>query len=80
MFTTDLKATTLGLNFRITFLEENGGGDGNSSVAELEVKVETLEGTAGDHEMRILAAETDSNGKWFSNPVVSKFFKKFKTF
>ena len=47
----------------MTALEENGGDDGNSSVAELEVRVETLEGTAADHETRISAAETDINGK-----------------
>ena len=46
----------------MTVLEENGGGDGNSSVAELEVRVETLEGTAADHEARISAAESDING------------------
>ena len=46
----------------MTALEENGGGEGNSSVAELEVRMEILEGTAVDHEMRISAAETDING------------------
>ena len=50
------------MDFRVTVLEENGGGDGNSSVAELEVRVETLEGTAEDHETRISAAETDVTG------------------
>ena len=43
-------------------MEENGGGDGNSSVAELEVRVEILEGTAADHETRISAAEVDIEG------------------
>ena len=57
-----LQDTTLALDFRVTALEENGGGDGNSSVAELEVRVETLEGTAADHETRISAAETDITG------------------
>ena len=52
------------LDFRVTVLEENGGGDGNSSVAELEVRVEALEGTAADHETRISTAETDISGKW----------------
>ena len=47
----------------MTTLEENGGSDGNSSVAELEVRVETLEGTAADHETRISTAETDIEGK-----------------
>ena len=60
---TDLQDTTLALNFRVTVLEENGGGDGNSSVAELEVRVETLEETTTDHEMRISAAESDLAGR-----------------
>ena len=59
----DLQATTITLDFRVTVLEENGGGDGNSSVAELEMRVETLEGTAADHETRISAVEVDVNGK-----------------
>ena len=50
----------------MTVLEENGGSDGNSSVAELEVRVETLEATATDHETRISAAESDINGEWLS--------------
>ena len=41
----------------MTVLEDNGG-----SVAELEVRVETLEGTAADHETRISAVETVING------------------
>ena len=57
-----LQDTTLALDFRVTALEENGGSDGNSSVAELEVRVETLEGTAADHETRISAVEEDTNG------------------
>ena len=52
----------LDLDTRVVDLEENGGGDGNSSVAELEVRVETLEGTAEDHETRLTAAETDIEG------------------
>ena len=59
---TGLEDTTLALDFRVTALEENGGGDGNSSVAELEVRVETLEGTVADHETRISTAETDLTG------------------
>ena len=62
----DLQTTTLALDFRVTVLEENGGGDGNSSVSDLEVRVETLEGTADDHETRISATETDVNGNIFS--------------
>ena len=51
------------LDNRVVVLEENGGNDGNSSVAELEVRVETLEGTAADHESRLTTAETNINGK-----------------
>ena len=61
---TDLQDTTLALDFRVTALEENGGDGGNSSVAELEVRVETLEGTAEDHETRISTADADISGKW----------------
>ena len=67
VFMTDLQDTTLALDFRVTVLEENRGGDGNSSVAELEVRVETLEGTAADHETRISTAELDINGNKFIN-------------
>ena len=63
MFFVALQDTTLALDFRVTILEENGGGGGNSSVAELEVRVDTLEETAADHETRISAAESDINGK-----------------
>ena len=62
-FAIDLEATTSSLDSRLTALEENGGGGGNSSVAELEVRVEALEGTAADHEIRIAATEVDVNGK-----------------
>ena len=62
-FTSEIETTALALDFRVTVLEENGGSDGNSSVTELEVRVETLEGTAADHETRISAAESDINGK-----------------
>ena len=60
-----IQTSILSLDFRVTTLEENGGDDGNSSVAELEVRVETLEGTAADHESRISTAEADVNGKAF---------------
>ena len=63
---TGLQDTTLALDFRVTALEENGGGDGNSSVAELEVRVETLEGTVEDHETRISATEADLTGSYFT--------------
>ena len=36
-------------------------------MAELEVRVETLEGTAADHETRISAAEVNIEGKAFPN-------------
>ena len=58
-----LQDTTTALDFRVTILE-NGGGDGNSSVAELEVRVEALEEIAANHETRISAVEADDvNGK-----------------
>ena len=57
-----MQDTTLALDFRVTALEENGGDGGNSSVAELEVRVETLEGTAADHETRITSTESDVAG------------------
>ena len=57
-----LQDTTLALDFRVTVLEENGGSDGNSSVADLEVRVETLEGTTADHETRISDVESDVTG------------------
>ena len=53
---------TVDLDTRVVDLEENGGSDGNSSVAELEVRVETLEGTAANHETRISTTETDIEG------------------
>ena len=53
---TDLETTDQVLDFRVSVLEENGGSDGNSSVAELEVRVETLEGTAA-REYRVTMAE-----------------------
>ena len=65
VWTTDLQATTITLDFRVTILEENGGSDGNSSVADLEVRVETLEGTTEDHETRISAFELDIDGDFF---------------
>ena len=64
-FITDLQASTLALDFRVNVLEENGGSDGNSSVAELELRVETLEGTTADHETRISATETTVTGIFF---------------
>ena len=56
-----LLATSLALDFRVTGLE-NGVIGLNSSMVELEVRVETLEGTAADHETRLTTAETDIEG------------------
>ena len=56
-------ATTITLDFRVTAVEEAVGRGGNSTVAELEVRVETLEGTAADHETRISATESDLTGR-----------------
>ena len=57
-----LQATTITLDFRVTALEENGEDDGNSSVAELEVRVETLEEATADHQTRISTTEMDVSG------------------
>ena len=46
----------------MTVLVENGGSDGNSSVVELEVRVETLEETAAHHETRLATAESNVEG------------------
>ena len=70
---TDLQDTTLALDFRVTTLEENGGDDGNSSVAELEVRVETLEGIAADHETRISTTESSISGKLHSYIIIFTF-------
>ena len=56
-----LKDTTIQLDFRVTTLEENGGS-GNSSVGELEVRVETLEDTVSNHETRLMAGESQLEG------------------
>ena len=61
-FSAGLLATSITLDFRVTALEENEGSDGNSSVAELEVRVEAFEGTAADHETRISNTESDVSG------------------
>ena len=65
----------MALDFRETVQEENGGGDGNSSVADLEVRVETLEGTAADHETRISATELDIDGNF--SMIITKYFDPF---
>ena len=62
VFISGLQDTTLELESRVTVLEEDGGDGGNSSVAELEVRVETLEGTAIEHETRLTSAEAEIEG------------------
>ena len=64
MFITGFQATTLALDFRVTVLEDNGGSDGNSSVAELEQRVEALEETDADHGSRISAIESEVAGNF----------------
>ena len=59
---TELQDTTLALDFRVSILEENGGDGGKSSIAELEVRVEELEGTTADHDTMIAAMESDVTG------------------
>ena len=59
----DLQGTTIALDTRVTVLEENAGDGRSSSVAELKVRVETLEGITADHEIRISVMEFDVNGK-----------------
>ena len=61
---TVLKDTAAQLDFRVTTLEENGGS-GNSSVAELEVRVETLEVTVSDQETRLTSTESELEGMVF---------------
>ena len=78
IFGTDLEDTTLALDFRVTVLEETGGDDGNSSVAELEVRVETLEGTAADHEKRISALATNISGTTSLLPSIATFVIRYQ--
>ena len=51
----------MSLDSRISTLEESIG---NSSVAELEVRVETLEGTTTNHETRLSTLEIAVNGTY----------------
>ena len=66
----DLQDTTLALDFRVTILES----DVNRSVAELEVRVETLEGTTADHETRISTTESDVTGRRRTITVFNKSY------
>ena len=54
-------------------LEENGGDDGNSSVAELEVRVTTLETTVSGQDARLRATESGLEGILFKL-VSQKYF------
>ena len=54
-----LQDFTMDLDDRVTTLEESGG---NSSVAELEERVEALEITVEDQEIRLTAAEENIQG------------------
>ena len=66
----DLQDTTLALDFPVTILES----DVNSSVAELEVRVETLEETAADHETRIFTTESHVAGRRRTITVFNKSY------
>ena len=69
------------LDDRVTDLEENGGGGGNSSVAELEQRVETLEGTAANQETRLTAAEENIQGNVYNKILIKiEGIGKFRTF
>ena len=48
-----LQANTLDLEVRVGNLEENSGDDGNSSIAELELRVDTLEDDTAELELRV---------------------------
>ena len=60
---TDLQANTLDLEVRVGNLEENSGDNGNSSIPELELRVETLEDVTADQETRIVVAEENIQGE-----------------
>ena len=49
MIILDLEETAVDLDSRVTVIEENG----NQTISELNLRVETLELTAADHETRI---------------------------
>ena len=61
LFTPDVQTSIVSLDFRVTVLEVNG----NQTFTLLEVKVETLERTAADHETKISAIEIDINAMIF---------------
>ena len=49
----DLQVNTFDLEVRVGNLEENSGEDGNSSIAELELRVDTLENVTAELELRV---------------------------
>ena len=73
LHTTGVQVTIFALDFRVNVLDKNL----NSSVAELAMRVETLEGTAVDHETRISAAELDINGNSSKQIKTSESFHSF---
>ena len=59
----------------MTSLEENTGDSGNSSIAELEVRVEALEDTTANQDTRLLTAEENIQGNVsdnFPDPLLDK--------
>ena len=59
---TGLQATTITLDYRVTTLEENGGG--NANITELETRVSQLEVTTGQLETRITTNQERIEGSW----------------
>ena len=57
MFPSDLQANALDLEVRVGNLEENSGDDGNSSIAELELRVDTLEDVTAEIEVQVVRLE-----------------------
>ena len=62
-----MQSITIELDTRVTDLEE---GAGNNSIAELEVRVETLELTTTDHNSRLITLEGNVVGVYESCLVV----------
>ena len=59
-----MQARTADLDSRVTNIEDNG----NQTISELEMRVETVEGTAADHETRLTAVEENIEG--FSKVII----------
>ena len=55
---TGLQDISLDLDFQVMVIEDNG----NQTISELEMRVETLEGTDANHETRLTNAESDIEG------------------